>query len=133
MSRYLIYAAEGIYQGEHGIFNIDIDDYSSLNEAEDVAVQMSADLMMEHLNVYDILDSSVKDTIENSGGNYSMDDYDDLFSDEITDNLYYDIYKLKPAYEDYPLAVLVQECLMVVDNWESFNAFINEHCEDAGY
>lgn len=131
MSRYLIYAAEGIYQGNHGIFNIDIDDYSSLSEAEDVAAQMSVDLMMENLNVYNILDSSVKDTIENSGDNYSMDDYDDLFNDELTDNLYYDIYKLKPVYEDYPLAVLVQECLMVIDNNESFFAFVNEHCEDA--
>lgn len=90
---YAVIAAEGIYQGYHGIKEEAIIEVSSLEEAHEIASEMSIEVMNSF--VYDELEEEIQNEInDNDTITWTDEEIDELRSEFYNDNIYYDLYEL---------------------------------------
>jgi len=92
---YAVIAAEGIYQGYHGIKEEAIIEVSSLEEAHEIASEMSIEVMDSYPDVYDELEEEIQNEInDNDAIKWTDEEIDELRLDFYNDNIYYDLYEL---------------------------------------
>ena len=92
---YAVIAAEGIYQGYHGIKQKAIIEVSSLEEAHEIAAEMSIEIMDSYPDVYDELEEAIQNEIDdNDAIEWTDEEINDFRSEIYNDNIYYDLYEL---------------------------------------
>ena len=119
--KYFIYAAEGVYQGLHGIEDyrlIDVDDY-------DTAATYGEELSMSVMEDYSVIEEDLE---ESAAEMYERDseEYDDYLNMLIRENIYYIIYALRDEYAD-----MTEEEVCDKIYQSSINTFIETYCEEA--
>ena len=92
---YAVFIAEGIYQGLHGIEQREIMEVSSLEEAHEIATEISLELMGSYSVVYEELEAEVQDEIDtNDTVNWTEERIEKLRAEIYNENVYYDLYEL---------------------------------------
>jgi len=92
---YAVCIAEGIYQGLHGIEQKEIIIVSCLEEAHEIATEMSLELMGSYSAVYEELETMVQDEIDaNDTVNWTEEEIEKLRAEIYNENVYYDLYEL---------------------------------------
>lgn len=91
---YLIYAADAMYGGLHGLYNYEVWDCKDSNEAYLIGEENSYDIISSYSAIYEQLDSDIRDIIDESEHPMSEDDIEELTRDVYKDDLEYEIYKI---------------------------------------
>ena len=92
---FLIRACEGIYQGLHGIEDIEIIEAQDLDEIHGIATEMSIELMGAYTSIVDELETYVKDEIDfNDTVKWTEERIEKLRDQIYSENVYYDLYEL---------------------------------------
>lgn len=87
MARYVIFAADQMYKGLHGMFDIFIDEYDSDFGATIDAENASLEVINSYGCITECLDEDASESIT-----------EDMFDDEIS-NVYWDVYQEDIYYE----------------------------------
>ena len=108
---FLIRACEGIYQGLHGIEDIEIIEAQDLDEIHGIATEMSIELMGAYTQIVDELETYVEDEIDfNDTIKWTEERIEDLRSQIYSENVYYDLYELnEEKIKDKSIERLEQE------------------------
>ncbi len=97
MKLYLIYAAEGKYQGLHGMYNMDVVWCEDDNEADEYGCQMSYEVMESY--------SEIEDSLQEEAMELISDGWDEVeaYEEVARDNVYYTWCVLNDShtYEEY--------------------------------
>lgn len=98
MAKYLIWAAEGIYQGLHGIYNMDVIE-GTYDEAADTAREMSYEVMESYSDVENTLMADAQEWVD--AGDY--DNIEDAYAEAAENNLEYTWCQLNDSHtlEEY--------------------------------
>lgn len=92
---FAIVAAEGIYQGLHGINDKTLVEVSDWKEAIEIAIEMSLEVMDSYSQVYDTLEAEVQEEIDfNDTVNWTDERIEKLRTEIYRSNLYFDIFEL---------------------------------------
>ena len=102
MAIYLIYACEQSYGGLHGMYDWDIRECDSKQEAETLGEYMSHEVMETYSCIMDSLYEQANEYIENDtiDENERNDLFDEYLDDLIEENIAYKIYELDPSYSE---------------------------------
>ena len=108
---FLIHAKENIYDGLHGIESIDVVEVDTLEEAHNIAYEMSLDVINSYSDVYDELETEVEETIAYEDTVKWTDEYINDLRDEIyNDDVCYDLYELdEEKVKDFSYETLTHE------------------------
>ena len=118
--KYFIYAAEGMYQGLHGMEDyclIDTDDFDIVvGEAEG----MSISVMEDYSSIMEDLEDTAAKVYERDS-----EEYEDYLDALIRENMYYIIYALSDEYAD-----ITEEEVHNKVNQLGIDEFIETYCEE---
>ena len=87
MAIYAIKAYEGIYCGLHGMYDIFVDEFDSLKDANETGVQMSYEVMESY--------GCIEEAIADSAESYE-DDYEEAYEQIAAENVAYEVWKMLP-------------------------------------
>ena len=100
MNLYFVFAAEGKYEGLHGMYDYAFEEAANEEELYDMAREMSIEVMESYGEIGDTLQAEAEEEAEFQG--YEPEDYDAVIEsilDELyEDNVYFYIVKLDPQY-----------------------------------
>lgn len=100
MNLYFVFAAEGKYEGLHGMYDYTFEEAANEEELYDMAREMSIKVMESYGEIGDTLQTEAEEEAEFQG--YEPEDYDEVIEsilDELyEDNVYFYIVKLNPQY-----------------------------------
>jgi len=119
--KYFIYAAEGMYQGLHGMEDyrlIDTDDYDT---ALDAAIDMSISVMESYSSIMEDLEDTAAEVYERDS-----EEYDKYLDELMRENTYFIIYALQDGYEDMTDKEVYDKV-----NELGIDEFIETYCEEA--
>ena len=92
---FAIIAAEGIYEGLHGIETKTIVEASNWNEIYDIARELSLEVMESYGDVIEELEREVQEEIDfNDTVNWTEERIEELRAEVYNDNVYYNVYQL---------------------------------------
>lgn len=92
---FLVRACEGIYQGLHGMEDIEIIEAQDLDEIHSIATEMSIELMGNYTSITDELETYVEDEIDfNDTVKWTEERIEELRDQIYNENVYYDLYEL---------------------------------------
>ena len=108
---FLIHAKEAIYDGLHGIESTDIVEVDTLEEAHNIAYEMSLDVINSYSDVYDELETEVEETIAYEDTvKWTDKRIDDLRGEIYNDDVCYDLYELdEEKVKDLSWETLINE------------------------
>lgn len=118
--KYVIYAAECIYQGLHGIEDWSIYECDNEEEAFEIAEENSLEIMNSYSCVYETLNDDIETWKDD---NMSEDEIEELTYELYRENLYCNVYKIKNEFQNLPIEDL--ESTLYNDPQE----FIEKYCE----
>lgn len=98
--KYIINARDAMFGGAHGMEDWFVDDYKSLAEALDDAVQASYDIMDSYSAIYDSLHAQADEICDNPDDEC---EYDKVMDEVFAEDLEYRVFGLKNDYKDFPL------------------------------
>jgi N-methylhydantoinase A/oxoprolinase/acetone carboxylase beta subunit len=87
---YLIYAADGIYGGLHGMHSYEVWDCNE-KEAIEIAIENSQSIISDYGCIYEELEATIEDNIDET---MSEADIEELRYDIYTEDLEYEVYKI---------------------------------------
>lgn len=117
MSKYYIFAAEDMYHGLHGMYEIDVVEVADESELDDIAVAMSYEVMESYAEIMDQLEEAAAESCDCDGDSEEFDQaYEDAFEDVCADNLYYYWYKIKPEFS----GISCQDLQVLAYDYENF-------------
>lgn len=110
MAIYLIYACEQNYGGLHGMYDWDIRECDSKQEAEELGEYMSHEVMETYSCIMDSLYEQANEYIENDtiDENERNDLFDSYVEELMMENVEYRIYKLDPLHSENEYRELTQ-------------------------
>lgn len=118
LKKYYIFAAEEMYQGLHGMYNIDVVEVADEDELGTIATAMSYEVMESYAEVMDQLEDAAAEYCDCDGDSEAFDQaYEDAFEDVCADNLYYYWYEIKPEFSGYSCQDLQ---VLASDDYENF-------------
>lgn len=88
---YLIYAADGIYGGLHGMHSYEVWDCRNAEEAIEIAKENSQSIINDYGCIYEELETTIEDNIDET---MSEADIEELRYDIYTEDLEYEVYKI---------------------------------------
>lgn len=88
---YLIYAADGIYGGMHGMHSYEVWDCYNTEEAIEIAIENSKSIINDYNCIYEELEATIEDNIDET---MSEADIEELRYDIYTEDLEYEVYKI---------------------------------------
>ncbi len=99
---YLIYAAEQTYGGLHGMYNVDIIEADSEEEADEYGEEMSRDVMETYTSILDTMYEEAYDAAQNECLEEDTEEYEDYVGtyveDLIANNLEWSVYELSSEH-----------------------------------
>ena len=99
---YLIYAAEQTYGGLHGMYNVDIIEADSEEEADEYGEEMSRDVMETYTSILDTMYEEAYDAAQIECLEEDTEEYEDYVGtyveDLIANNLEWSVYELSPEH-----------------------------------
>lgn len=103
MKTYLIYADEGRYCGLHGMYDWDISECIDEDEAKEIGMEMSYELITSYSFLIDSFEEEAKEELSYEGISQEDPNWEDIFSecmDElISEDTQYRIFELKPDFD----------------------------------
>ena len=118
LTKYYIFAADDMYQGLHGMYEVDIVEVADESELNDIAVAMSYEVMESYGEIMERLEDATAESCDCDGDSEEFDQaYEDAFEDVCADDLYYYWYKIKPEFCGYTCDDLK---VVAVDSYEDF-------------
>lgn len=122
---YVIYAAENIYGGLHGLYDYSICDCDSLDEALEIGYENSLEVINSYGCIYEELEEELQEYIDSA---------DDTFSEEAVEKLRAEIYNEDVDYNFWKIKEEILEEYSIEEMEEMLYAdpefFIEEYCED---
>ena len=106
MTIYAIKAYEQTYGGLHGVYDIHVEDYESLESAESDGETMSYEVMESY--------SDIEESIAAEAEEYPEDEREDAYADLKRENVAYEIWELLPDYH-FTISELDE---MLFEDWE---------------
>ena len=92
---FAIIAAEGIYEGLHGIETKTIVEAPTWNEVYDIARELSLEVMESYGNIIEELEREVQEEIDfNDTVGWTDERIEELRAEVYNDNVYYNVYQL---------------------------------------
>ena len=92
---FAIIAAEGIYEGLHGIETKTIVEASAWNEVYDIARELSLEVMESYGDVIEELEKEIQEEIDfNDTVKWTDERIEELRAEVYNDNIYYNVYQL---------------------------------------
>lgn len=88
---YLIYAADKIYGGLHGMYSYEVWDCRNAEEAIEIAIENSQSIISDYGCIYEELETTIEDNIDET---MSEADIEELRYDIYTEDLEYEVYKI---------------------------------------
>lgn len=103
MKTYLIYADEGQYCGLHGMYDWDIVECVDEDEANEIGMEMSYELITSYSSLIDSFEEEAKEELSYEGISQEDPDWEDIFSERmdelISEDTQYRIFELKPGFD----------------------------------
>ena len=96
MKKYLIHAMENKFQGLHGIESLIVNEYDDINDVCKDASYYSEEVMEQYSDILDEIEKEADEICkEQFDNNYSTEQFDDVYYDLISENICYYIYQIK--------------------------------------
>ena len=103
MAKYLIYADESQYCGLHGIYDWDVVECDTKEEAQEIGVQMSYEVINSYSDLVGAYEEEAEQVLRDNGLTPEDPEWDDAFSnyvdDCISENTQYRIFELNPNFD----------------------------------
>ena len=103
MKTYLIYADEGQYCGLHGMYDWDIVECIDEDEAKEIGMEMSYELITSYSSLIDSFEREAKEQLLGDGVSREDPNWEDMISDcieeFIDEDTQYRIFELKPGFD----------------------------------
>ena len=103
MKTYLIYADEGQYCGLHGMYDWNIIECIDEDEAKEIGMEMSYELITSYNSLIDSFEEEAKQELSYEGISQEDPDWEDIFSERmdelISEDTQYRIFELKPDFD----------------------------------
>ena len=123
MKLYVVYAADELYQGLHGLEDWSIWECEDENEALNIGYENSIQIINSYSCIYEQLDQDIKDYMED-GKNWSEEDIDQLTMDIYDEDTYYNVWEIdEDITKEYDVNILEK---MLIDDPEDF---IKTYCK----
>lgn len=122
---YVIYAAENIYGGLHGMYDYSIFDCDSLDEAREIGYENSLEVINSYGCIYEALEAEVQECIDLADDTFSEEAVEELRAEIYNEDIDYNFWKIKEEIlKEY--SVEEMEKMLYADP----ESFIEEYCED---
>ena len=95
---FVIYSADNLYAGAHGMYNYEIADCKTIDDAIEIGYENSLILMDSYSAIYNALEEYVQEEInsfEVDSCDYTEDDIDRIRNEIYEDNINFNIWKIK--------------------------------------
>ena len=121
---YVIYAADQIYNGYHGLSDWTIEDCNNINDASEIGFENSLEIINDYSIIYEELEKEVEDEIDFADVPITEEKEEEIRYEVYSNDVLYDIFEIKSEYQKEDIFEL--ERILQHDPEE----FIKKYCED---
>lgn len=97
MSKYYIFACDQMYGGLHGMYDIAVRECRSIEEAEEIATEMSYGV----IDAFDNIDGLLAEDAEEAVNNGDYEDFDSAYEDYRESDVEFSVFQIKPEFSGY--------------------------------